>query len=76
MIKNNNTPHRASDGRCNEYLNGDDNLSVCMELDSDIIYVATSWSSYNRRNMEVASDEEEDEDEMDLEPPSSKIPEF
>lgn len=47
-----------------------------MELDSDIIYVATSWSSYNRRNMEVASDEEEDEDEMDLEPPSSKIPEF
>ena len=47
-----------------------------MELDSDIIYVPTSWSSYNRRNMEVASDEEEDEDEMDLEPPSSKIPEF
>jgi len=43
-----------------------------------VVYVATSWSSYNRRNMEVTSDEEEDEgeDKIYLEPPSSKIPEF
>ena len=63
-----------TDGRCNvdEYLNGDDDLPVCMELDSD------SWEAdfLKQEEQEVTDEEEDKEDEMDVEPPPPKLQNF
>ena len=61
-------------GRCDldEYLHGDDDLPVCMDLDND------SWETdlldqLGQDEEEADKEEDEGEDEMDIEPPPSKI---
>ena len=67
-----------TDGRCNvdEYLNGDDDLPVCMQLDSDS-WEADFLEQVGQEEQEVADeDEDEGDDEMDVEPPPPKIQNF
>ena len=61
-------------GRCDldEYLHGDDDLPVCMDLDND------SWETdlldqLGQDEKEADEEEDEGEDEMDIEPPPPKI---
>ena len=62
------------DGRCtvNEYLNGDADLPVCVDLDSE------SWQTdfleqLRQEEQEAGSEAEENEEELDLDPPPPKI---
>ena len=61
-----------TDGRCNldEYLNGDDDLPVCMELDGD------SWEANFLKQLQHKEEDVDEEDEMDVEPPPPKLRNF
>ena len=62
------------DGRCgvDEHLNGDD-LLVCMELDSDSWH-ADFLQQLGQEDQKVSNEEEDEgEDELDFEPPPSKL---
>ena len=59
-----------------EYLSGDDNLPVCMELDSDS-WEADFLKQLRQEEQEVADEEEDEgEDELDVEPPPPKLQNF
>ena len=68
-----------TDGSCavEEYLNGDNDLSVCRELDSDK-WEADFLEGLGQEEEEEVGDEEEDEreEEMDVEPPPPKLKSF
>ncbi len=65
-------------GRCDvdEYLQGDDDLPVCMDLNNDS-WEADFLDQLGEDEQEVANEEEDkEEDEMDIEPPPPKIQNF
>ena len=67
-----------TDGRRNvdEYLNGDDDLPACMQLDSDS-WEADFLKQLGQEEQEVADEEEDEgEGEMDVEPPPPNLQNF
>ena len=55
-----------------EYLHGDDNLPVCMDLDNDS-WETDFFDQLGQDEEEADEEEVEGEDEMDIEPPPPKI---